>query len=144
MAPFYGWGWTASRLQNHYEKAVYFLLLSSQKFLVLIWSTSEGWKADSTLIHQVVWTSDPWIENPAPQPLGHCSIIIRQSLKPVNHRSMLKISWWSGGAVESVWGKATKSFGVLYCIHCNFEAKIITKKLAKLMFVLNTCKMKVN
>ena len=31
------------------EKAVYFLRLSSQKFMVLILSTSEGWKAELTL-----------------------------------------------------------------------------------------------
>ena len=31
---------------SHFEEAVYFLPLSSQKFLVL---TSEGWKAESTL-----------------------------------------------------------------------------------------------
>ena len=49
MAPFYGWGSTASMLQSHNEEAVYFLLLSSQKFLVLIWSISEGWKDESTL-----------------------------------------------------------------------------------------------
>ena len=36
MLPFYGWGSTASRLQSHYEETVYFLPLSSQKFLVLI------------------------------------------------------------------------------------------------------------
>ena len=34
---------------SHFEEAVYFLLFSSQKFLVLILSTSEGWKAESTL-----------------------------------------------------------------------------------------------
>ena len=34
---------------SHFEEAVYFLPLSSQKFLVLILSTSEGWKAESTL-----------------------------------------------------------------------------------------------
>ena len=34
---------------SHFEEAVYFLRLSSQKFLVLILSTSEGWKAGSTL-----------------------------------------------------------------------------------------------
>ena len=39
---FYGWDLTASRLQSHHEEAVYFLPLSSQKFLVLILSTSEG------------------------------------------------------------------------------------------------------
>ena len=50
MAPFYGWASTASRLQSHYDEAVYFLPLSSHKFLVvLIWSTSEIWKAESTL-----------------------------------------------------------------------------------------------
>ena len=34
MAPFYGWGSAASRIQNLYKEAVYFLPLSSQKFLV--------------------------------------------------------------------------------------------------------------
>ena len=34
---------------SHFEEAVYFLPLSSQKFLVLILPTSEGWKAESTL-----------------------------------------------------------------------------------------------
>ena len=32
-----------------FEEAIYFLPLSSQKFLVLILSTSEGWKTESTL-----------------------------------------------------------------------------------------------
>ena len=49
MAPFYGWGSTASRLQSHYEKAAYFLPLSFRKFLLTIWMTSERWKAESTL-----------------------------------------------------------------------------------------------
>ena len=34
---------------SHFEEAVFFLPLSSQKFLVLILQTSEGWKAESTL-----------------------------------------------------------------------------------------------
>ena len=34
---------------SHFEEAVYFLPFSSQKSLVLILSTSEGWKAGSTL-----------------------------------------------------------------------------------------------
>ena len=33
----------------HFEEAVYFLPFSSQKFLLLILSTSEGWNAESTL-----------------------------------------------------------------------------------------------
>ena len=48
MAPFYGWGSTALGYSD-FEEAVYFLPFSSQKFLVLILSTSEGWKAESTL-----------------------------------------------------------------------------------------------
>ena len=34
---------------SHFEEAVYFLQFSSQKFQVLILSTSEGRKAESTL-----------------------------------------------------------------------------------------------
>ena len=34
---------------SHFEETVYFLLFSSQKFLVLILLASEGWKAESTL-----------------------------------------------------------------------------------------------
>ena len=34
---------------SHYEETVYFLPLSPQEVLVPIWSTSEGWKAKSTL-----------------------------------------------------------------------------------------------
>ena len=34
---------------SHFEEAVYFIPLSSQKFLELILSTSEGWKTESTL-----------------------------------------------------------------------------------------------
>ena len=49
MVPFYGWGSTVSKLQSHYEETVYFLPLSSQNILVLIWSTLEGWKAEPTL-----------------------------------------------------------------------------------------------
>ena len=49
---------------SHFQEAVYFLPLSSQKFLVLILSTSEGWKAESTLEPtQWFWTRDSWIGN---------------------------------------------------------------------------------
>ena len=34
---------------SDFEEAVYFLPFSSHNFLVLILSTSEGWKAESTL-----------------------------------------------------------------------------------------------
>ena len=48
MAPFDGWGSAASKLQSYFEGAVHFLPISSQKFLVVILSNSEGWKAKST------------------------------------------------------------------------------------------------
>ena len=35
--------------KSNFEKAVYFLPLSSQKFLILILSTSERWETESTL-----------------------------------------------------------------------------------------------
>ena len=34
---------------SNFEEAIYFLRLSSQKFLVLILSTLDGWKAESIL-----------------------------------------------------------------------------------------------
>ena len=48
MAPFYGWGSTASRLEPLRGGSLH-LSPSSQKSLVLILSTSEGRKAESTL-----------------------------------------------------------------------------------------------
>ena len=44
-----GWGSTASRPRHQYWEALYFLPISTRKFLELIWSTLEGWKAESTL-----------------------------------------------------------------------------------------------
>ena len=46
---FYGWGSIASRLQSHDEAPIHFLPLSSSKFLVIIWSILEGWKAETIL-----------------------------------------------------------------------------------------------
>ena len=48
MASFYGWG-QLPQGYSHFEEAVYYLPFSSQKFLVLILLTLEGWKAESTL-----------------------------------------------------------------------------------------------
>ena len=36
MVHFYGWGSAASRLETHYEEAIYYLQLSSQKFLLRV------------------------------------------------------------------------------------------------------------
>lgn len=41
-------GSPASRFQSQYKETVCFLPLCPQEFLVLIWSTTEGWKAEST------------------------------------------------------------------------------------------------
>ena len=61
MNPFYGCGSTVSRLQSHYKEIVYFLPVSSQKFLVLIWSTSEEWKGELSQpwSHPVVLNTGP-------------------------------------------------------------------------------------
>ena len=48
MGPFPGWGSTISKLQCHYEETFYFLPLSPQEYIVLSWTTSEGWKAEMT------------------------------------------------------------------------------------------------
>ena len=48
MNPFYGWGSNASRLKPFQGGSLLFLI--SQKFMVLILSISEGWKAESTLV----------------------------------------------------------------------------------------------
>ena len=48
-----------SQAYSHFVEAVYFLPFSSQKFLVLISSTLEGWKAESTLAPPSgFWTRD--------------------------------------------------------------------------------------
>ena len=47
--PFLMDGVQLQQLQNHYEKKVYFLPLIALEILVHIWSTKEGWKAESTL-----------------------------------------------------------------------------------------------
>ena len=50
----------------------FILPLSSQKFLVLTLSKDE--RLSWPWSHPVVWTRDPWTENPVPSPLGQCYI----------------------------------------------------------------------
>ena len=54
MIHFYGWGSTASRLETHYEEAVYYLQLCSQKFLVLAVSGVSGLKNLTAILLQVI------------------------------------------------------------------------------------------
>ena len=54
MVHFYGWGSTASRLETHYEEAVYYLQLSSQKFLVLTLSGVSGLNNLTFVLLQVI------------------------------------------------------------------------------------------
>ena len=54
IALFYGWGSTASRLQNHFKERVYFLLVSPQEFLVLIWLALEDERLSRSWSHPVV------------------------------------------------------------------------------------------
>ena len=49
---------------SHFEEAVYFLPFSSQKFLVLILSTSEGWNAESTMEPPRDWESSALTTRP--------------------------------------------------------------------------------
>ena len=61
MAPFYGYDSTTPMLEP-LEEALYFLALSSQKFLVLILPTSAEWKAELTLEPPSGFEhGDPWI-----------------------------------------------------------------------------------
>ena len=54
MVHFYGWGSTASRLETHYEEAVYYLQLCSQKFLVLAVSGVSGLNNLTVILLQVI------------------------------------------------------------------------------------------
>ena len=49
MAPFYGWGSTAWRLQSHYKETVYLLPLSPPESCSTDLIDLEGWKAELIL-----------------------------------------------------------------------------------------------
>ena len=74
MAPFYGWGSTASRLEPLRGGSLLFTTkfpeIPGTHFINL--GRMKGW-VDLGAI-QWFWTQDPWIGNPAPWPLGYCSI----------------------------------------------------------------------
>ena len=65
---------------SHFEEGVYFLPLSSQKFLLLILSTSEGWKAESNL-EQFHYTTQ--------QDISRSSFIIRKKIMANNSQHSL-------------------------------------------------------
>ena len=58
MAPFYGWGSTGSRLQSHYEEALYSLPLSyhrSQKSCCQLFFSSHVLIANSDVMSYAIW-----------------------------------------------------------------------------------------
>ena len=74
MASFYGWGSTASRLKPLRGGSLLFTAkfpeISGTPFNNL--ERMKGWVDLGAT--QWTWTRDPWIENPAPWPLGHYSL----------------------------------------------------------------------
>ena len=87
MTPFYGWGSTAWRLQNHYKEAAYFLSLSFQRFLVLIWSTLEGWKAELSLKPPSGFeyrTTGLGIQHPNPAGIQHLNVFVLLNNQELN------------------------------------------------------------
>ena len=77
MAPFWGWSSTVSKLQSHYDEPAYFLSLSPQEVLVLIWSTLEGWKAS--------W---PWSQSVSPGTPG-------LGIQHPNHQAIASLSCYA-------------------------------------------------
>ena len=87
MTPFYGWGSTAWRLQNHYKEAAYFLSLSSQRFVVLIWLTLEGWKAELSLKPPSGFehrTPGLGIQHPNPAGIQHLNVFVLLNNQELN------------------------------------------------------------
>ena len=58
--PFLWIGFNCFKTTEPPEETVYFLSLSPQEVMVLIWSTSEKWKVDR------FWTRDHWFGNQRP------------------------------------------------------------------------------
>ena len=79
MAPFYGWGSTASRLEPLQGGSLLFTIqfpdIPGTHFIDL--GRMKGWVNFGAT--QWFWTRNPWTGNPAPEPLGHCSLILKKS-----------------------------------------------------------------
>ena len=77
MSPFCGWGSTASRLEPLRGGSLLFTTkfpeIPGTHFIDL--GRMKGW-VDLGATQQI-WTRDLWIGNPAPLPLGHCSIALK-------------------------------------------------------------------
>ena len=84
MAPFYGWGSTVSKLESLRGSSLLFTTkfpeIPGTHFIDL--GRMNGWVNLGAT--QWFWTWDPWIGNPAPEPLGHCSL---------NYISPLGLQW---------------------------------------------------
>ena len=90
MAPFYEWGSTASRLQSHFEEAVYFLPLSSRNSLYSFDSPRRHERLSRPWSHPVVLNMHPldWESSALnTRPLLHkiqikCSFFSNRELTP--------------------------------------------------------------
>ena len=87
MASFFMDGVQLPQGYSHFEEAVYFLPFSSQKFVVLILSTSERWKAESTL------EQPSGFEHGTPG-LGIQALTTRPLLHTVNISFLLSLDLW--------------------------------------------------
>ena len=94
VVTFYGWGSTASRLQSHFEETLYFLPFSSQDLLVLVESTSGGWRLSQPWSYPVVLNLGPldW-ESTAitTRPLLHCFVRFVEKYSQIS----LLIDFWN-------------------------------------------------
>ena len=132
MAPFYGWVSAASRLHSHYKEGVYFLPISSQIFLGLIWSISERWKSESTLEPQRHSGSEHGtpgtiptvhLENPAPINMAEPLIFIKSWQTDIwKNRQKQKPTLF---LTKQCWSRRYKVSVLSVCGECHLEGFIV-------------------
>ena len=85
-----------SRLHSHFEEAVYFLPLSLHEFLVLIWSTSEWWKAE------IDWECSNLTTRPLQSLPVFMTSLILQQVKPQLIDSRILTCFWLRDIITKV------------------------------------------
>ena len=125
MVPFYGRGSTASRLEPLRGGSLLFTTkfpeISGTHFTVL--GRMKGWVDLGAT--QWFWARDPRIGNPAPWPLGHCSIIMH---------ALRMIGWWKDWSryLMEPWGEEFIP-EITFSKYCsfNFPDDVINSKLGQ-------------